>query len=203
MRWFAWPVGAFCFFLASVSGETSQGRTTPASDSPLELRISGPRLIHRADKLKFKAVVISHSRVPMAFAYRQGGWDCDGAFRWTITDMGNHLLPPPPREPVYGMICCLTSSVGENEIVVLQPAEKRETPELSDPSDFYAFPRNGFYRVTLRLLFAPEVVVSDGHGRLHELTREEISEPESKSELAAKTGSIDVTSNAWNVYLGD
>ena len=203
MRLFAWPVAAFWLFLGSASGEAKHGRSAAAAESPLELQISGPRLIQRGQKLKFKGVVINRSHVPVAFAFRQGGWDCDGAFRWMIVDLSDHLLPPPPREPVQGMICCLTDSVGENEIVVLQPGEKRETPELGDPSNLYAFPRNGFYRVSLRLMYSPAFVVDDEHGRPRQLKREEVIEPKSKLELAVKTGPIDVTSNAWNVYLAD
>jgi len=199
MRRVIWPVAALCLVLVS-AGEASRSQTLARASSPLELQISGPRLIHRGEKLQFKAVVVNRSQRPVAFAFRQGGWDCDGVFRWTITDTADRLLPTP--EPVRG-ICCLTSAVREDEIVVLQPGEKRETPELSDPSDFYRFPGNGFYRVRLRLVFLAEVLMNDGRGHYHYLAPEEVSEPKSNLELAVKSGRIDVTSNTWNVYLAD
>jgi hypothetical protein len=202
MRGFTWPIAALCLLFGS-AGEATNGQTAAPARSPLELRISGPHLIHRGDKLKFEAVVVNHSQHPVAFAFRQGGWDCDGVFRWTITDAADRLLPTPPPEPVRGMMCCLTSTIREDEIVVLQPGEKREAPELSDPSDFYWFPGDGFYRVRLRLVFFADVLVNDGHGHYHYLTPDEVSEPKSNLELAVKGGRIDVTSNAWNVYLTD
>jgi hypothetical protein len=202
MRQVGLPVVAFSLLLGSASNSQSHAQSAAPALSPLELRISGPRLIRRGETLKFKAVIVNRSPQPVAFAFRQGGWDCDGVFRWKITDTGDHLLPPVPREPIRG-ICCLTNGVSEDEIIVLQPGEKREATELGDPSDLYGFPRNGFYRVTLRLMFTPELVVYEANGQFHQMRREEVVEPKSKLELAVKTGPVDVTSNAWSLYLAD
>lgn len=168
------------------------------SPTSVELRLSGPRLVRRGDALHFKAVLVNRSTKPVAFALRQGGWDCDGVFSWTVTDTGDHLLPPVPREPVRGMICCLTSGISEEEVIVLQPGEKHEVAELSDPSDSFAFHGKGFYRVTLQFLFRPGLV-DQGNGR----SFEEVVKSGSKLELAFKTGTVGATSNVWNVYLTD
>ena len=166
----------------------------------VELQLSGPRLIRRGDKLHFKATLVNHSAKPVAFALRQGGWDCDGVFSWTITDTGDHLLPPVPREPVRGMICCLTSGISEDEIIVLGPGEKLEVSDLrlGDPSNLFAFPGKGFYKVTLQFFFRPGIVNQE-YGR----SFEEVVKSGSKLDLAFKTGAVGATSNVWNVYLTD
>jgi len=179
--------------LALAIASHALGQTT-SNTSSLELRISGPRLIRRGDKLTFRAVIINHSSKPVAFAFRRGGWDCDGVFRWTITDAGDRELPLIPHETDrHSMICCLTSGLSERDIVVLQPGESRDTPILTDPSDIYAFPRNGFYKVTLRFGFDPS-------GQADSLRP---PGPTPHMELARQTGALGLTSNVWNLYLAD
>jgi hypothetical protein len=197
MRSIGWVVVASSMLLGS--GTThSHAQQGPQSNSRLDLRISGPHLVRRGDKLKFKAAIINRSPQPVAFALRQGGWDCDGVFSWKITDTGDNLLPPVPREPIRGMVCCLTSGVSEDELIVLQPGEKFAVPEIiGDPSDEFAFPRNGFYRVSLNLLYRPGIIEDNGR------KIKDIVKPGSKWELALKTGAIGAVSNTWNVYLTD
>jgi hypothetical protein len=176
--------------LPSVGVTEAQMPANRATAAGLELQISGPRAIRRGEQLKFKGKIVNHSANPVAFALRQGGWDCDGVFRWKVTDTGEHQLPPLQRERLWG-VCCLTSSVSEDELIVLQPGEEYLIPDLSDPSDFFAFPGNGFYRVSLRLIFDPSVRDA---GQV---------KPGSKWALAVKTSRVDVWSNQWQMYLTD
>jgi hypothetical protein len=187
---------ALLFTMGLPAYAPSQPQTRTPDTSLIELRITGPRLIRVGEKLSFKGVIANNSTQPIAFALRQGGWDCDGVFSWKITDAADRQLPPMERPPVTGMICCLTSGVSEDELIVLQPGQKYELPELSDPSDDFTFPGKGFYRVSLRFFYRP-AMIDDGR------KPEEIAKPGSKWELALRTGVLDLTSNAWNVYLTD
>lgn len=172
---------------------SSQGRAVPnrPANSSLELQISGPRLIRRGDHLRFKGKIANHSANPVAFALRQGDWDCDGVYRWKITDVGERELPPMPVDPVPGMLCCLTSPVSEDELIVLQPGQEYTLPELADPSDSFVFPRSGFYRVSVRFIFNPRTTGIEQANR------------GAKWELVKKTGRVDVSSNEWQMYLSD
>lgn len=193
---------ALLFSLLATLGTLAVPPSKAQRDVPtvVELQLSGPRLIRRGDRLQFKAVLVNLSAKPVAFALRQGGWDCDGVFTWTITDTGDHLLPPVPREPVRGMICCLTSGISEEEMIVLRPGEKLEVRDLQlgDPSNLFAFPGKGFYKVTLQFLFRPGIVNQEDGRSL-----EEVLKSGSKLDLAFKTGAVGATSNVWNVYLAD
>lgn len=191
---------ALLFSLLAALGTLAVPPSKAQRDVPtlVELQLSGPRLIRRGDTLHFKAVLVNRSTKPVAFALRQGGWDCDGVFSWAITDAGGHLLPPVPRDPIQGMICCLTSGISEEEVIVLQPGEKHEVPALSDPSDVFAFHGKGFYKVTLQFLFRPGIVNQED-GR----SFEEVVKSGSKLDLAFRTGAVGAVSNIWNVYLAD
>ena len=182
-------VAAAMLLLGGASqAQVPANRPTPAG---LELQISGPRLIRRGDALRFKGKIVNHSANAVAFALRQGNWDCDGVFRWKITDASKRQLPSFETAPVRGMVCCMTSPVAEDELIVLRPGEEYALSELSDPSDFFPFPGKGFYRVSLRLIFEPEVVDARQ------------VKPGSRWELAVKTGRVDVWSNEWQMYLTD
>lgn len=183
----------FAVVLVAMLGSASNAQIATDHTLPpgLELQISGPRLIRRGEKLRFTGKILNHSANPVAFALRQGGWDCDGAFRWKITDTREQQLPPLRHDAVPGMVCCLTSHVSEDELIVLNPGEELALSGLSDPSDFFTFPRNGFYRVSLRFIFDPYI------------TDVRQVKAGSRWEEAVKTGRVDVWSNEWHMYLTD
>lgn len=60
---------------------------------PLELRISGPRLIHRGDSLKFDVALINRSGEPLALRFPQL-FDDPTRFTWSITDTSGRRLSP-------------------------------------------------------------------------------------------------------------
>jgi hypothetical protein len=182
-----------------------QPKDAAATASPIEVTISGPRLIHVGDTLNFKATLTNRSDKPLAVMTRTL-WSDPPQFTWRITDMGGRLLPPPDPDPMYGawivFFCPVTSLINDFDIKVLQPGEKMDYPIPDDPSDFFAFTGKGFYRVALTYALK---TTRSAPIQVHPYRRpDEIPEaytPQQKIDMYNSQPPIQVTSKDWIVYL--
>ena len=170
-----------------------------APKPPVEMRISGPRLIRRGDKLNFHVEMINRSDKPIAVRPQFGYYDATG-FEWRITDAGGRVLPAPVYDGPPIFICPVTGPVPDKMITILKPGEKADYSEyVSDPSNSFVFKGKGFYRATLsyRLQQTNNVAVCDlcGQGEPEEYT------PQQKVDMLKSMGTFEATSNEWQMYL--
>ena len=181
----------------------SPGRPQDASTAApsIELTISGPRLIHGGQTLKFNVTLTNRSGKPLAFRPPFGYYDTT-QFSWRITDTGGRLLPPHVYDGPPVFICPLTGPVTDRLITILQPGEKMEFPYAGDPSDDYVFHGKGFYRVTLTYVQGPNQFVELAQFRPPN-EKPEAYTPEQKIEMLKNQGSFEVISNVWTMYLTD
>jgi hypothetical protein len=188
-------------FPAYSPGQVQPTATAAATPSPIELTISGPRLIQRGDTLKFKVTLRNRSDKPVAVRppvlYGE-----ETRFVWRITDTDGRLLPPHVYDGPRQFICPVTGPVMDFMITVLQPGEKMDYPFAGDPSDSYLFPRNGFYRVTLSYILAPTQYVAVSPFRRPDEKPDGYT-PQQRVELLKNQPRFETTSNVWQMYLGD
>ncbi len=180
-----------------------QSKTPALVVTPIELRISGPRLIHLGDRLKFTATLTNRSDKPLALRFPFFFTD-ETQFNWRITNAGGRILPPHIYDgpPIY--VCPVTGPLTDSMITVLQPGEKMDYDYLGDPSDDFAFTGKGFYRVTLTYILAPispDAVRVDPYRSQNEPP--EKYTPEQKIEMLKNMPRIEVSSNEWHMYLTD
>jgi hypothetical protein len=180
------------FVLPSYS--TCQSQSSADSPAPLELVIDGPGLIHVGQTLVFKVFLTNRSSKPVAVAQRVSG-SIFSTFRWKIVDARDEELPRATvKDP--RVFCPLSSPLGELEVRVLQPGEKLVYRQAGDPSDYYAFPGKGVYRVTLRYTFQPP----RNFGYEASMTPQERMSAALKDAFAT-TPDVDITSNIHIVIL--
>jgi hypothetical protein len=182
----------------------SEPQNGASSAAPVELRITGPHLIHLGDTLRFTATLTNRSDQPIALRYHFGAYD-DTRFVWRVTDAGHRLLPPHVYDGPPMFICPVVGPVTDRQIIILKPGESTQT-ELGDPSDEFAFTGKGFYRVTLTYRLVPT------HGEVDGIVvckfcpapdKSDAYTPEQKVEMLKKTGYIQVVSKEWHMYLTD
>ena len=182
----------------------SHGQTpssAPAVESPIEIQISGPKLIRVGQDLHFKVTLINHSAEPIALTDVLDGW-ADSNYQWSITDTADRMLPPPTPTGSQGMICLLNGPVPEASIQVIEPGEKFLYTTKADPSRDFAFPGKGFYKVKLRFVFDPaRLAPLDALERDHNRLPDYAPKPGPKRVLLYKTPKIDISSNVWTMYL--
>lgn len=169
------------------------------SASPLEVSISGPRLISRGDRLKFKVTLTNRSDKTIAIRFPFFDGDTT-RFIWRITDASDHLLPwPIPGEPLRGY-CPLVTPPSDRNIEILEPGQTFTYDYADDPSDYFVFHGKGFYKVSLRYILGPprEIHVCDNCP--DEETKQKYP-PEQKIEMLKSMPRIEATSDVWNVYL--
>lgn len=187
-----------CFPVPS-SGEP---RATAANASPLDLEISGPRVIRIGQDLHFQAILTNRSAAPIAVAFRPDGLSYS-VFKWSITDLSDRVLSPPPGPPVGYGVCYVSGALSETEIHVLLPGEKYVQTDLEDPSNEFAFRGQGFYKVKLRYAFGPGSLMPIAYVVAERRYLPDAAGPYPNRELLTKTPPMDVTSNVWSVYLAD
>lgn len=181
---------------------SSQDRSTqvPQTNSPVELTISGPRLIHRGDALKFRVTLTNRSMAPIAWRVPDS-FETTG-FIWRIADTDGHRLPPPvyigPVHYIY--VCGTPSPISDRSIFILQSQEKMEYDHAGDPSDSFSFPGKGFYRVSLKYVLDPGL----GEGP-YRLPDKELGlyAPGHKFDHLEKMPRFEVVSNEWQIILAD
>lgn len=195
-RAYAAAAAALLFPLAS----GGHAQTTAPAPSPIELRISGPRLIRRGDRLKFTATLINRSSTPVALIFYQEG-QYISTFHWKITDSVDRVLPPPERT-LQG-VCLVSGANSEDGIKVLQPGQQFVYAIPEDPSDEFVFRGKGFYKAVLTYVFDPSSVYSVKDAERDFRGTPYAAGPYPKRELLLKTPRTTVTSNVWQMYLTD
>jgi hypothetical protein len=196
----------FSALLIAASPTPAQQPVSQAASLPVnagvELQISGPRLIRFGDNLKFHVFLVNRSPSTILFPspasrYRPG-------LGWTITDANGIVLPPPDWYGSRGFYCPVTGrpSVGDDDFVFLKPGERIEITNPGDPSDFFSFPREGFYHITLHLGFQPPRIWHSADGSLTSyMGISGTTMSADKQEKLLNTPPVEVTSNTWTVYL--
>jgi hypothetical protein len=195
----------FSALLVAASPAPAQQPAAQAVSSPAtaaaELEISGPRLIRFGDDLKFHVFLVNRSPSTILFPSPAGHYR--PGLEWTITDTSGTVLPPPNWYSSFGY-CPVVGrpSVGDDDFVFLKPGERIEITNPGDPSYFFSFPREGFYRVTLHLGFQPPRIWHSPDGSLTSymgICGSTMSP--GKQEKLLNTPPVDVTSNTWTMYL--
>lgn len=202
------PLGIVLFsalFIAASPAPAQQPATQAVSfpaNAAAELEISGRHLIRFGDDLKFHVFLVNRSPSTILFPSPAGHYR--PRLEWTITDTSGTFLPPPHWDTSRGFYCPVTGrpSVGDDDFVFLKPGERIEITNPGDPSDFFSFPREGFYRVTLHLGFQPPRIWHSPDGSLTSYTGISGStmSPD-KQEKLLNTPPVEVTSNTWTMYL--
>lgn len=128
--------------------------------SPVEIRISGPRLIRRGDALKFHVTFTNRADIPLALRFPHW-WEQTTKLVWRINDVGGRLLPPHIDTGPQLPSCPIDNPISDWDIEVLAPHETRDYSYLAgDPSDYFSFPRKGFYVVSLTYILDPTTPVA-------------------------------------------
>jgi hypothetical protein len=174
----------------------------PASTSPIEVRISGPRLIRRGDALKFLVTFTNRTDKPIALRLPRL-WDDPTKLTWRVTDTSGHLLPPHVyTDPALGF-CPVTSPLSDLDIEVLAPHETRDySYRAGDPSDEFSFPGKGFYRVSLTYILDPSTPIAKAPYEVPSNEPDPYT-PDEKLALFKQTPRIETTSIEWQLYLID
>lgn len=194
------PLILAAFSLACPARSQYRSTQVPQSASPVELTISGPRLIHRGDALKFQVTLTNRSAAPIA--WRIPLFLETTGFIWRITDTGGRLLPPYVYTGPVEYVCGLTSPPSDRDIFILQPQEKMEYAFAGDPSDSFSFPGKGFYRVSLKYVLAPTTFVAEAPYRPPDEKPDPYT-PRQKIDLLQRMPRFEATSNEWQLYLAD
>jgi hypothetical protein len=181
---------------------TAQAAASSPANAAAELEISGPRLIRFGDNLKFHVFLVNRSPSTILFPSPAGHYR--PGLEWTITDTSGTVLPPPNWYRSLGFFCPVVGRppVGDDDFVFLKPGERIEITNPGDPSDFFSFPREGFYRVTLHLGFQPPRIWHSADGSLTSYVG--ISGSTMSPGIQEKllnSPPVEVTSNIWTVYL--
>jgi len=178
----------------------AQAHSVPAS--PIEVRISGPRLIRRGDALKFLVTFTNRTDKPIALRLPRL-WEDPAKLTWRGTDTSGHLLPRYIYTgPALGF-CPVTSPLSDSDIEILAPHETRDySYRAGDPSDEFSFRGKGFYRVSLTYILDPSTPITKA---AYEVPSNEPDPytPDEKLAMFKRTPRIETTSNEWQLYLID
>jgi hypothetical protein len=196
-----WPrLALVALALTAPFSMAAQDRSVLAS--PVEIRISGPRLIRRGDVLKFHVSFTNRTDGPLALRFPRW-WEQTTKLVWRITDTGGHLLPPHIYTGPQLPFCPLDGPISDWEIEVLAPHETRDYSYLaSDPSDYFSFPGKGFYAVSLTYILDPITHVAKAPYKVPSDEPQSYT-PDQKLALFGRTPRIETTSNGWQLYLVD
>jgi hypothetical protein len=192
------------FLASSAHAQSVPAQTqapTPAAISPVEVTITGPRLIHRGDALKFHVMVTNHSDAPIALRFPRGLGDTT-RLDWKITYPAGRTIPPYVYNGPVFYYCPVVSGPSDEDILIVQPHQTQEYPYAGDPSDYFVFPGKGFYRVSLNYVLDPTYPVVEAKYRPPDEPPSPYT-PRQKLELLRKMPHIEVTSNVWQLYLTD
>jgi hypothetical protein len=150
------------FFFMAVSPEriSAQQSTKPLvpAQPVLELRISGPSVIHRRDHVEFKAMLVNHSSVAVLISPTERSQDVVFRSWWDATDASGAALDHESIGycPVDGADYSRKWRLTDDSIRILKPGESAEVPlTFPDPRDPLKFRKKGTYQLTLRYFFNP------------------------------------------------
>jgi hypothetical protein len=185
-------------FPAPAPSHPSGPKDTSAQNSALvELEISGPRLIHVGDDLKFRTFLVNRSSQVIAFPSPTSQYG--RSTYWTVTDGAGRELPGPIFY-VCGTVA--RASVADSDFEFLRPGERMEITNPGDPSNNVFFSGKGFYRVSLSLDFTPPTIRHSADGKLTYYTGISGSTMSpAKQEKLLSTPKLQATSNVWTMYL--
>ena len=129
-----------------------------AGQPNLELRISGPKIIHRGDRVEFKAMLINHSSAAVLIGPPERSRQLAFSSWWDADDASG---APVDHEtigycPVNGADYSHKWRLTDSLIRLLQPGESAEVPlTFPDPRDPLKFRKKGTYQLTLHYFFNP------------------------------------------------
>ena len=179
-------------------------QTQPSQTAqPIELRLTGPRLIRRGDHLKFTLTITNRSDAPAALRFPRIMGDTTTQFVWRVTDTGGRLLPPHVYEGPIESYCPVTSGPSDWDIVVLAPHETMKHDYAGDPTDDFAFPGKGFYRISVKYVLDPNPRLVEAPYEVPNIDKPETYTAKEKIEMSRNMPHVEVTSNEWSMYLGD
>jgi len=140
-----------------ISGALQSAPKLPGQ-SELELRISGPAIIHRNDRVEFKAMLVNHSSVAVLISPPERSREPAIVSWWDATDASG--VPLGHESIGYCIVDGLDYSrkwrLTDNSIRMLKPGESAEVPlTFSDPRDPLKFRKKGTYQLTLYYFFSP------------------------------------------------
>lgn len=141
----------------------------------LELVIAGPEAVPlpRKDwRPRFTAVLINHSKEPVAFLPPRNDWYGERRLEWQAADSKGRWLD---RQPNYAIECDVhgvmravpdlpaplldtqaPKQIRDADLIVLQPDEKYELGSLADPWFSLNFRRHSVYTLSLHFSLASE-----------------------------------------------
>jgi hypothetical protein len=171
-----------------------------ASPPSIEVKISGPRLIRRGDVLKFHVTFTNRTDGPLALRLPHW-WEQSTKLSWRITDTGGRLLPPHTYAEPQLAFCPIDSPISDWDIEVLAPHETRDYSYLAgDPSDYFSFPKKGFYLISLSYILDPTTPVTKAPYEVPSNPPEPYT-GDQKRDMFKRTPRIEATSNEWQVYF--
>jgi hypothetical protein len=135
----------------------SQVAKQVAGQPNLELRLSGPTIIHRGDRVEFKAMLINRSSAPVLIRPSERSHALVFATWWDATDASGVPLGHESIGycPVDGLDYSHKWRLTDSSIHVLKPGESAEVPLMfPDPRDPLKFRKKGTYQITLHYFFS-------------------------------------------------
>jgi len=199
MRPFLSFTAAALFALTMACPNPARAQTSTSTKSPLQIQISGPRLIHRDFPINMKVTITNRSTTPLALRFPL--FFMDGTrLDWVVTDGPGHSLPPPPREKLF--VCPVTGPLMDWNITVLDPGETLDYQFAGDPSDGVVFKGKGFYRISLHYVLTPTNYAAVSP---YDSVNEKPSKytPQQRVAMIKTTPHLETTSNEWVVFLAD
>jgi hypothetical protein len=190
------------FAIAFALPLSARAQARPVSVSPIEVRISGPRLIRRGDALKFLVTFNNRTDKPIALRLPRLLEDTT-KLNWRVTDTSGRLLPPHIYTGPALPFCPITSPLSDWDIEVLGPHETRDySYRAGDPSDDFSFPGKGFYRVSLTYILDPSTPITKAPYEVPSNEPDPYT-PDEKLTMFKQTPRIETISNEWQLYLID
>jgi len=139
-------------------GQTQASTPSARVVSPIELTVSGPKIIHRRDDVEFKAVLINHSTVPVLISPPERSHEPVFASWWDATDASGAMLDQELIGycPVDGSDYSRKWRLTDSSIRLLKPGESAEVPlTFRDPRALLKFRKKRTYQLTLHYFFNP------------------------------------------------
>lgn len=194
-----WPrVALLVVALTAPGSVAAQGHSVAAS--PIEIKITGPRVIRRGEVLKFHVTFTNQTERPLALRFPRW-WEQTSKMYWRITDTGGRVLPPHVYTETQAGVCLIDGPISDWDIEVLAAGETRDYSYLaSDPSDDFLFPRKGFYLVSLTYVLDPATPMAKAPYEVPS-NEPQTYTAEQKLEMFKRTPRIETTSNEWQLYF--
>lgn len=191
--------------IAALAVPLYQAQTPTSSSPPVELAISGPKILHRGDKLWFSATLTNRSGATIAVPSPSSKlfWWYTLEVGWEITDKrGRRLASKQAGEVRFDNMIGMPT-FHDSDFVLLKAGEKIEYnhDNLGDPSDLFLFPGNGLYYISLTWHFCtPTEKPLPNNATAYTCGIAQALSPSIKEILLA-TPSFHVRSNVWDVNL--